>query len=334
MHKGLIVTEAGKKSGLGHVQRCLSIVQAFEEKSILIEMIVVGDSSIKQLKINSIITILNNWKNAIATIKKISPDLQFLIIDSYKITSKQLEELKTLNIEICILDDNQRLDYINSVIINGTVDAEKFTYDNSNDLLLGSKYIPLRKAFWKRSENLTAMQIEKILITFGGSDTRGLSVQISNWVALNYPNTTVSVLATNAFETTQLKALKDNKNIELILNPNDEAIKKAMKNADIAVSAGGQTLYELACLGIPAVAIKVIENQSNNIKGWEDFGFIKNVGNWNDKQLLTNLKNCIDEMESSEVRKQQAMIGKKHVDGQGARRIVKHILKNENIILN
>ena len=57
-------------------------------------------------------------------------------------------------------------------------------------------------------------------------------------------------------------------------------------NVDLAISASGQTLYELACIGVPTIAIGIIDNQKNNIKNWINQGFIEYAGCWNDESYF------------------------------------------------
>ena len=82
---------------------------------------------------------------------------------------------------------------------------------------------------------------------------------------------------------------KKNNNVELIYSPNSAEIIDAMSSVDLAISASGQTLYELACIGVPTVAVGIIDNQKNNIKNWINLGFIEYAGCWNNKNLLDNI---------------------------------------------
>ena len=62
-----------------------------------------------------------------------------------------------------------------------------------------------------------------------------------------------------------------------------------MGQVDLAVSAAGQTLYELAQMGVPTIAIQVADNQKDNIEGWLKAGFIHFAGEWDDAKLVENL---------------------------------------------
>ena len=57
-------------------------------------------------------------------------------------------------------------------------------------------------------------------------------------------------------------------NVSVLHNVSDMAA--LMGNADLALSAAGSTLYELAVVGVPTVAIAMTENQSLNAAGFEE----------------------------------------------------------------
>ena len=47
--KAFIITEGGDKMGFGHITRCISLSQAFEDKGLAPEFVVYGDSSVRDL---------------------------------------------------------------------------------------------------------------------------------------------------------------------------------------------------------------------------------------------------------------------------------------------
>ncbi len=50
-------------------------------------------------------------------------------------------------------------------------------------------------------------------------------------------------------------------------------MKNAMIKCDIAISAAGQTLFELARIGVPTYAVQVAENQTLNMLSWKKCNF-------------------------------------------------------------
>ena len=104
-------------------------------------------------------------------------------------------------------------------------------------------------------------------------------------------------------------------------------MKELMLNSDIAISAGGQTLYELARIGVPTIGICMAKNQEKNLNGWQMAGFIDYIGWYNNNELQFVLKQSIANLISSEERTSRSKIGKALVDGKGASRIVNVIMR-------
>jgi len=95
---------------------------------------------------------------------------------------------------------------------------------------------------------------------------------------------------------------------------------------DLVITAGGQTLYELARIGLPAIAIKVAENQNLNILGWEKTGFLQFLGNW-DKLSPELLCTAIEKSLSMDTRYAMQQAGLARIDGLGARRTIDIVIE-------
>jgi len=126
---------------------------------------------------------------------------------------------------------------------------------------------------------------------------------------------------------TEIEKLKDN-NTELVYYPNTAKMKEVMLESDIAITSGGQTLYELARVGVVTIAVAAADNQLNNIRGWEKVGFIEYAGCWADEGSTGMIKQKIELLKSKSTREYNCMVGKKLINGAGSSRIVKKLLSN------
>ena len=109
-----------------------------------------------------------------------------------------------------------------------------------------------------------------------------------------------------------------------------------MLNSDMAISACGQTLNELASVGVPTIGVCIAENQLGNIKGWEKIGFLEYAGWYSMGNILEKIKNVIEHLKNSKERKNKFKIAKKFINGKGSSRIIKISLFNlfkKNLIL-
>ncbi|MFH1492280.1 MAG: hypothetical protein ABIE81_02930, partial [Candidatus Omnitrophota bacterium] len=107
---------------------------------------------------------------------------------------------------------------------------------------------------------------------------------------------------------------------------NVKEIASLMSRADFCISGGGQTTYELARCGIPTIGISLADNQLSNLKAWAKLGFLEFAGRYNEAGLSKKISQELKGL-SYKKRIRMSQIGQKAVDGQGARRLVKEILK-------
>ena len=53
-----------------------------------------------------------------------------------------------------------------------------------------------------------------------------------------------------------------------------------MRDSDIAVTAGGSTMYELSALGVPMVCFSFVDNQERIVEGFVERGLVGFGGNY------------------------------------------------------
>ncbi|HIE58998.1 MAG TPA: UDP-2,4-diacetamido-2,4,6-trideoxy-beta-L-altropyranose hydrolase, partial [Hydrogenothermaceae bacterium] len=260
--KVYILTEGSSNIGFGHITRCLSLYQAFEEKGIKPKLIINGDDSIIDLIKNTDYKIINWIKNKDKILHEIQ-NADIVVIDSY-LADKSFYEIVSNTVRIPIyIDDNKRIDYPKGIVVNGNIHAKELNYPKKDEViyLLGTQYTPLRKEFWEVPEKEIKKNVESIMITFGGDDIRNMTPKVLKLLVNNYPNLKKNVVIGKGFKNIEEINSVADKNTNLIYYPDATKMKDIMLKSDIAISAGGQTLYELARVGVPTIAIAVADNQ-------------------------------------------------------------------------
>ncbi|RMA93269.1 UDP-2,4-diacetamido-2,4,6-trideoxy-beta-L-altropyranose hydrolase [Hydrogenothermus marinus] len=321
-----ILTEGGKEIGFGHITRCISIYQAFETKKIKPKLILNADETVKDIVKNTNYEIFNWLENK--DIFKILKDSDIVLIDSYLADKDFYEKVSNIVKLSVYIDDNKRIDYPKGIVINGNIHATDLDYPIKKDIkyLLGTKYTPLRKEFWEVPEKIINEKIKNVLITFGGDDLRNMTPKILNLLNKEYPDINKYVVIGKGFKQTDwIKDIKD-KNIFFIYDASAKEMKELMLKVDLTISAGGQTLYELARVGVPTIAVAVADNQLKSVKKWEEIGFLAYAGFYDNKNLLENILNLIKKLENKKIRENMSKIGRKYVNGNGSRNIVYELI--------
>ncbi len=306
-----ILTEGGRGVGFGHLTRCLSLCQAFEEKGITPEFIINGDDSILDLLKRRVYKKFN-WLQEEKRLLGLVGDVDIVVIDSY-LAKKALYSRIFRTHKKCLLvmmDDYKRIDYPEGIVVNPSIYGDKLDYLKKKGVryLLGKDYIILRKEFWDLPKKVINKNLENIVVTLGGMDCSSLICRMQGPLRENFD------LNLNIIEPKK-KFMSANK------------IRFLMFRCDACISGSGQTTYELARIGVPNIGICLSENQRINAEMLRKKGVMEYIGGHKDRDLLKNLGLAIEKLSSQKIRIKMSMAGRRLVDGQGPRRIVRKVLK-------
>jgi UDP-2,4-diacetamido-2,4,6-trideoxy-beta-L-altropyranose hydrolase len=325
-----IFTEGGKNIGFGHIARCLGLYQAFKERNLRVELIINADKSVESLlkKENYVIS---NWLAKRKKAFNLINDKDIVIIDSYLADLGFYKKVAALVKLAVFIDDNKRLNYPKGMVINGSISAKQLNYplDNEKNIyLLGNKYILLRKIFWEVPPKEIKNEIKDILVTFGGADPLSMVPKILRQLVNHFPKLTKEVVIGKSFQKQRIKALeriKDN-NTELIYYPDAQKMKEIMLKSDVAISSGGQTIYELARVGLPTIAVATVNNQVNTLKKLEKVGCIRYAGLWKEYSLPGKMIYCLQELRSFVWREKLSKTGRNIITGTGSKLVVDYLI--------
>ncbi len=307
--KVIIITEIGKNIGYGHFVRCSALKNAFFNAGFKTQLLIQADDSQKDLASEESFEAFAWWVDNENLIKCIMPE-DIVVIDSYFAPVNLYEDIAK-KARLCVyLDDTNRIDYPSGVIVNGALYAQRIYNEKKLDTvyLLGGNYAMLRRAFTQSIEKKIGSDIKKIIITLGGSSSGDLTLALKS-----YLNERIRL---------QIDCIGINSK-----RMSSDEIRQAMIGADVCICAGGQTTFELARCGTPAIGICLADNQLRNLQSWKEVGFLEFVG-WNDEKdlfgkILKVLKNL-----SYDKRKKMSQIGQNYIDGQGSHRVVREVVKH------
>lgn len=324
----LFLTEAGRNIGFGHMTRCEALSQGFEAKGINPKLIINGDDSIIDLLPEGRYQIFNWMKEQNRLFEQVQ-SADIVVIDSYFADSEFYTRLSNMVKVPVYIDDNKRIDYPKGIVVNGSIYAEKSGYPSLKGItyLLGPKYILLRKEFWEIGEKEIKEEIESVMVTFGGDDSKNITPAVLGLLNKDYPDLIKKAVIGKGFSKKEDLERFGNPKTVFSYYPDAEGMKDIMIHSDIAISAAGTTLYELARVGLPSIAVTVADNQLNNAIGWKNAGGIEYAGHYNDTDLLKNIRSCMKKLINISRRAAISKAGRSLVSGQGVKSVVESILQ-------
>ncbi|MDD5437309.1 MAG: glycosyltransferase [Candidatus Omnitrophica bacterium] len=333
MTKILILTEGGRRIGFGHITRCSALYDALKRRGASPVLVVNADDSARAL-FRKKRHVIFDWIKERARLYSLLKGADVVIVDSYLAGPDLYNKISNRVKAAGYIDDNKRIKYPRGFVINGSIYADDLKYPRTGGVkyLLGTKYTPLRIEFRNvPSKNIRA-KAESVMITFGGNDSQSIMQDVLRLLAKSYPEMKKTVIVGNGCKDLGgIRRAKD-RCTELVYAPDAKTMKSVMLGSDIAISAGGQTLYELARTGVPTIAISIADNQLNNIKGWRKAGFIEYAGSWDGGgKVLPNILKCMTKLERRDSRSEKSSAGRAHMDGKGSLRIAEFILNTRNI---
>jgi UDP-2,4-diacetamido-2,4,6-trideoxy-beta-L-altropyranose hydrolase len=319
-----ILTEGGENIGMGHISRCLSLYQAFQEKGYKSQLIINGDKSIESL-IKATNYLRLNWISSKSEILSIVDNADIIIIDSYNCPLEIYNSLSGVCKIAAYIDDNVRLEYPKGVVINGVIGSEELDYSKRDDIiyLLGEQYSFLRNDFWDVPQKIIAKDVNSIMVTCGGNDLNGLSLRILKQLVKDYPSVKKNFILKNI----NLKGLAYfEKHASIYIGINASQMKDLMIKSDIAISAAGQTTYELCRVGTPFVAINTATNQTFSINNFYKRGLVNPAILPNDQEFELKLSKQLCTLTSFGFRKRLSQKMQLTITGKGSISIVEYLI--------
>ena len=250
-----------------------------------------------------------------------------ILIDSYQVTEHYLAALQEY-VETIYIDDLNAFTYPVNTIICYANYWSKFRYEEQYDSVkfyLGTRYVPLREAFWNCEAKKIKPRVERLLILSGGADPYDAIGKILKQIDRTWYRQIDVICGKYNGRYCELKEIyRNEKNIHIHKTVTD--IDKYMKNADIAISAGGTTLYELCACGTPTISYSLADNQLDNVKQFQEAQLIDYAGDVRYEDVALKVQNYLERYHGDSImRREKSLKMQQTVDGKGALRLAREL---------
>jgi UDP-2,4-diacetamido-2,4,6-trideoxy-beta-L-altropyranose hydrolase len=343
----IIRADANSVIGTGHIMRCIALAQSWRDhggkvkfitycsNSFLINRIVDEGFSLYQLE--------KSYPDSSEeySFDEYTPDSRckknknnWIVLDGYHFDSEYQTAAEKTGYKVMIIDDMAHLSiYHADILINQNISAKKQIYnvDSNTKLLLGSRYVMLRKEFlqFKKQNSAKIGEVKNILVTLGGADTENVTlIVLKALIRLVQSDLKIKIVVgplNPNLQTIKNKIRKSNKDIEVLTSVKE--MPSLISWADVAVSGGGSTCWELAFYGLPFLVVVLAKNQMDIAAGLSAAGAAINLG-WHrelkEDYILKRIKNLIEDLDMRYFLSQNS---RNLIDGQGAERIIKEMVK-------
>ncbi|MBG7614034.1 hypothetical protein IWC96_01905 [Brevundimonas sp. BAL450] len=312
----LILTEGDRRRGLGHLGRCLGYAEFWRRAGRPVRWIVDGDDAAHAVLGKETV----RWETWRDRTQGLAARDEVVIVDSYDAAPAALAPLaECAGLTIC-LDDLERDGYPPGLVIHTSPGGLERS-GRAARWLVGPAWQPMAPAFWSVPERSPPREgLGRALVLTGGTDLRGVGPALAGLIRRTLPDCEVhQVLGAGAGPAPVQPGVVQHRNVA------PEALRDLMLDCDLAVSAAGQTLFQLACCGTPTIMVGVADNQTRHLREWPETGAMTAAGVWNDPTLPDQVVARLTALKSREARAAMSRRGRALVDGQGVARLARLI---------
>jgi UDP-2,4-diacetamido-2,4,6-trideoxy-beta-L-altropyranose hydrolase len=295
-NKLIIRADADSQIGTGHIMRCIALAQGWQDRGGEVTFISHCESdALKERILNEgcrfvflekVCPEASDLKTTLSISKSESVGQKsFCVLDGYHFTSEYQKAIRNAGIRLLVIDDMNHLPrYYADILLNQNINAPDLIYQGNEDttLLMGTRYALLRREFLKYSDFKRQIpdQVKNILVTLGGADSDNVTLKVIGALKLlNDPGIAARIVIgpANPHQVILRKALASTQfKSELLVNPQN--MPALMAWADMAVSAGGSTCWELLFFKLPNVILSCADNQRPIADKLHEQGLALNLG--------------------------------------------------------
>jgi len=355
--KNLIIrADASIEIGTGHLMRCLALAQAWQDAGGHAVFVRTMESPVQEARLESegmeVVHLTAESGSAddgsqTATFAR-KMGASWVVVDGYHFGADYQQIIKDSDLYLLFIDDIGHADHYHAdIVLNQNIHANEGLYVNRESytrLLLGTRYVLLRRGFfewrgWKREIPEVAC---KVLVTLGGSDPDNVTLKVINAlkktcisdldvrivVGPSNPNTeTLQDALLCACPVESQEAIHTGAPCSMRILQNVMDMADPMAWADIAISAGGITSWELAFMGVPSLVMSMAENQRSVAEQLHGLRAAVYLGWYENLSIIEMMQELNKLRTKPEVRREMARSGQGIVDGAGANRILMHLFR-------
>ncbi|MDD2541974.1 MAG: UDP-2,4-diacetamido-2,4,6-trideoxy-beta-L-altropyranose hydrolase [Desulfuromonadaceae bacterium] len=320
-------TDASLQMGSGHIMRCLTLADELHQRAVEVTFIcrehsgslirIVESKGYRVVKLLQTGTKYTPQHNDVAHAAWLSATWQhdaadtinalnghkpeWLIIDHYSLDYRWEQQLRPHVGKIMVIDDLADRPHDCDLLLDQNWFAQKMAnrYDKLVPVncikLLGPQYALLKPEYAQLRVMMPPRDgiVRRVLVFMGGSDpTNETAKVLTALMASNLTDLAVDVvIGINHPDPASIEALVASRKATF-LHRNLSTLAGYMSRADLMIGAGGATMWERLCLGLPCIVVSIASNQTATCKDLMENGYICFLGKMSDV-TVDDIRNAV-----------------------------------------
>ena len=250
--KRIVMRADGEENlGMGHIYRCLMLAYKLighEVCFVCKQGYVLGIKKIEQSFMP--LKVVNDDSEFYDFLSSYKPDI--LINDILNTDKDYMLKVKSMVDRVVNFEDIGEGAQYADVVVNALYEEDSI----HNNVYNGLKYFCIRDEFLEEGPSEFSSKVNNILILFGGSDPSNLTMrmyEICKKIHKKYNQIKFNFVT--GFGYKYKSELKTDIENNIFVYHDVKRVSSYMKEADLAVTSQGRTIFELACMGVPAIVM-------------------------------------------------------------------------------
>lgn len=334
-------TEGNANVGLGHLKECLSLAKRLETSYAVQSLFIINSNTIEIQELSNFAPAVerlpaNNGRDYSSLTSQIlkENEINLVVTNLRSVDSRYLGSLKKKGFTVICIDELGDREIIADVVINGSIVKDWHRYQfrsQTAETYFGPKYMILDEAFssFHQKGKPILTRATNVLVSMGGADVSGATLRVIEGLDKLDKEIQKSIIIGPGFpHHSELKGLLPEPaehNFKISYNVSNMA--QSMFEADLAISHGGDTLYELACVGTPNLVLYEVEHEGIQAGVFEQKGATIRLGKGTEvptKQITAAVSSLLQDEAK---RRGLSQHEKRLIDGRGTDRVCSIILE-------
>jgi UDP-2,4-diacetamido-2,4,6-trideoxy-beta-L-altropyranose hydrolase len=292
----VFVADAGEEAGLGHISRSSAVAVALECRGIETRCFAYGAD---QALTRDGVTWLPLENGDLLV-----PAVNVLVIDSYRVKHEDLSPAVPASRRVIMHDFDSPPEEAALVLTTAGAKTAK------GRAVPGFAHAALRPGFWGLPARVLGEGVHRVLVSTGSGHFDRFGVEVARALTTALPASGVAMVR-GPYSAGDVPL-----EVETIDSP--ESLLEPLLSADIAVTAGGQTMLEAAAAGTPCIALPLVDNQRPQLELLGSLGAVRVV----DPPSATEVVAAAEALtQDRDTRRTLSRAGQQAVDGYGALRV-------------
>lgn len=334
----LLRADGGARIGAGHIMRCLSLADALRDAGEVCRFVLADAAMLHAVTARGYAADVLGADPAagLAELPVLLPVVEqhrprFVVADSYALPAPWVAAVQAV-CPVVRFDDAGDAANPARLLINYNLAALDLDYKGRAGLF-GPRYAPLRAQFAALPPRVVRQKAADALVLTGGADPENLAGALLAALAGHRPKDAaglhwhfvVGALNPHLPELQAAAVALDS----VTLHQNVQEMAALMQRCDVALSAAGSTLYELAATGTPTVTYTLADNQLPGATAFAARGLMVNAGDCRGAAGFAEVLITAVEHLAADAAKRTALAPALQalVDGQGAAQMAAELLK-------